>query len=133
MRGLLLAGDTERSAALRHEIPIAIGDPLLFAEVDGRSYVLTTRLERDRVQREIELRAVRGAGINEAIVPADFPLGLGDRLREEGIVLTVDDAAVELRRRTKSPVELEGIRVAQHAAEAGMAAASQLLARAERG
>ena len=53
MRGLLLAGDPERSAALRHEIPIAIGDPLLFAEVDGRRYVLTTRLERDRVQREL--------------------------------------------------------------------------------
>ena len=163
MRGLLLAGDPERSAALRHEIPIAIGDPLLFAEVDGRRYVLTTRLESDRVQRElpdaqlldyfelgykelvesgmsmheagreIELRAVRETGISEAIVPADFPLGLGDRLREEGIVLTVDDAAVELRRRAKSPVELEGIRVAQQAAEAGMAAASRLLALAGRG
>jgi len=163
MRGLLLAGDPERSAALRHEIPIAIGDPLLFADVDGRRYVLTTRLEKDRVQRqlpdaqlldyfelgykelvegglsmheagrEVEVRAVRETRISEAIVPGDFPLGLGDRLREEGIVLTVDDAAVELRRRTKSPVELEGIRIAQHAAEAGMAAASQLLARAERG
>src|SRR4249920_161566 len=117
MRGLLLAGDTERSAALRHEIPVPIGDPLLFAEVDGRRYVLTTRLESDRVQRElpdakmldyfdlgykdlvesglsmneagreVELRAVREIGISDAIVPADFPLGLGDRLREDGIVL----------------------------------------------
>ena len=163
MRGLLLAGDTERSAALRHEIPVPIGDPLLYAEVDGRLYVLTTRLEADRVQselpdaklldyfelgykelvesglsmneasREVELRAVREIGISEAIVPADFPLGLGDRLREDGIVLTVDDAAVELRRRAKTPVELEGIRIAQRAAEAGMAAASELLARAQPG
>src|SRR5215468_911834 len=53
MRGLLLAGDTERSAALRHEIPVPIGDPLLFGEVDGRRYVLTTRLESDRIQREL--------------------------------------------------------------------------------
>ena len=163
MRGLLLAGDTERSAALRHEIPVPIGDPLLYAEVDGRLYVLTTRLEADRVQselpdaklldyfelgykelvenglsmneasREVELRAVREIGISEAIVPADFPLGLGDRLREDGIVLTVDDAAVELRRRAKTPVEIEGIRVAQRAAEAGMSAASELLARAQPG
>ena len=44
MRGLLLSGDTERSAALRHEIPIAIIDSLLFAEVDGRQYVLTSHL-----------------------------------------------------------------------------------------
>jgi Xaa-Pro aminopeptidase len=163
MRGLLLAGDTERSAALRHEIPIPIGDPLLFADVGGRRYVLTTRLESGRVQRElpdaeildffdlgykelvesgltmheagleVEARVVRDIGISEAIVPADFPLALGDRLRQDGVVLTVDVAAVELRRRSKTPVELEGIRVAQRAAEAGMAAASELLARAQPG
>ena len=163
MRGLLLAGDTERSAALRHEIPVPIGDPLLFADVDGRRYVLTTRLESGRVQRElpdvkildffdlgykelvesgltmheagreIEIRAVREIGINEAIVPGDFPLALGDRLREEGVALTVDETAVALRRRSKSPVEIEGIRIAQRAAEAGMAAASELIARAQPG
>ena len=83
--------------------------------------------------REVEARAVREIGITEAIVPADFPLGLGDRLREEGVVLTVDDAAVERRRRSKTPVELDGIRIAQRAAEAGMAAASELLARARPG
>src|SRR5262245_55728862 len=160
MRGLLLCGDTMRSAALRHEIPVPIIDPLLFAEVDGRRYVLTNRLERDQVQRElpdaevldffelgyrelvetgltmaeagreVEARAVREIGLTEAIVPADFPLGLGDRLREDGVALTVDDAAVDLRRRAKTPVELEGIRIAQRAAEAGMAAASRLLASA---
>ena len=160
MRGLLLSGDTERSPALRHEIPIAIIDSLLFAEVDGRQYVLTSHLERERVKRalpaaelldyfelgykehvetgmsateggrEVEARAVRQIGIEEAIVPGDFPLALGDRLRQDGVVLTVDDDAVELRRRAKSPVELEGIRAAQRAAEAGMAAACELLANA---
>ena len=160
MGGLLLYGDTERSAAMRHEVPIAIIDPFLFAEVDRRRYVLTTQLESDRVKRvlddvevldyielgfrelvkggmafadagrEIEARAMREIGIREAVVPGDFPLALGDRLREDGIVLTVDDAAVELRRRAKSAEELEGIRVAARAAEAGMAAAAALLARA---
>jgi Xaa-Pro aminopeptidase len=160
MRGLLLFGDTERSAALRHEIPIAIIDPLLFAEVDGRQYVLTSALEHARIRRalpdaevldyfefgykelvergmrfvdagrEAEARAVRQIGIEEAIVPGDFPLALGDRLREDGVILTVDDAAVELRRRAKTPAELDGIRAAQRAAEAGMTAACELLARA---
>jgi Xaa-Pro aminopeptidase len=158
--GLLLYGDTERSAALRHEIPIAIGDPFLFAEVDGRRYVLTSHLESARVKRvlpdaelldyfelgykelvaggmsfteasrETEARAVQQIGIGEAIVPGDFPLALGDRLRENGVVLTVDDAAVDLRRRAKAPAELDGIRAAQRAAEAGMTAACELLARA---
>ena len=81
--------------------------------------------------REVEARAVREIGVEEAIVPGDFPLALGDRLRENGVVLTVDDAAVHLRRRAKSPVELDGIRVAQKAAEAGMTAAREVLAGAE--
>jgi Xaa-Pro aminopeptidase len=161
MAPLLLQGDTERSAALRHEIPLAIIDPLLFAEVDGRTYVLTSFLEAERVKRvlpdaelldffelgykelvrdgmslwdaarEVEARAVREIGLTEAIVPGDFPLGLGDRLRQDGVVLTVDDAAVDLRRRTKTPAELDGMRAAQRAAEAAMAAAAGLLARAE--
>jgi Xaa-Pro aminopeptidase len=160
MPGLLLYGDTIRSAAVRHEIPLAIIDPVLFAEVDGRRYVLTTHLERERVKellpdvevleyfelgfkelvergvsfadagREAEARAVQQIGIEEAIVPGDFPLGLGDRLREDGVVLAVDDAAVELRRRAKTATELDGIRAAQRAAEAGMTAACELLARA---
>jgi Xaa-Pro aminopeptidase len=161
MPALLLYGDTERSAALRHEIPLGIMDPLLFAEVDGRRYVLTSFLEAERVKRvlpgvelldyfelgykdlvrdgmsfqdaarEVEARAVREIGLAEAIVPGDFPLGLGDRLRQDGVVLTVDDAAVDLRRRAKTQAELDGMRAAQRAAEAAMAAACELLARAE--
>jgi Xaa-Pro aminopeptidase len=161
MPGLLLFGDTERAAALRHEIPVAIIDPLLFAEVDGRRYVLTSMLERDRVaralpdaevldffafgyrelvrdgmpadaaEREAVTRAVRHLGIRAAIVPGDFPLGLGDRLREDGVLLTVDDETVARRRRAKAAAELVGIRAAQRAAEAGMTAARELLSRAE--
>jgi Xaa-Pro aminopeptidase len=160
---LLLYGDTERSAALRHEIPLAIGDPFLFAEVDGRRYVLTNHLESERIKRalpdaellhyfelgykelvshgmslpdasrEVEARAVREIGLGEAVVPGDFPLGLGDRLRLDGVVLTVDDAAVDLRRRVKTPAELDGIRAARRAAEAGMSAAAALLARGQPG
>jgi Xaa-Pro aminopeptidase len=160
MPGLLLFGDTERSAALRHEIPIAILDAVLFAEVDGRRYVLTSWLERERVtralpeaeildwfalgfkdlvarglsaveaEREVVARAVREVGIRQAIVPGDFPLGLGDGLRAAGVTLTVDDDAVEARRRAKAGAELDGIRAAQRAAEAGMGAARALLARA---
>ena len=163
MRGLLLYGDTVRAPALRHELPIAIIDPVLFAEVDGRRYVLTSHLERERIKhalpeaelldyvelgyrkfvqqgmsmleagREVEARAVQEIGIEEAVVPGDFPLALGDRLRRGGVVLTVDDAAVELRRRAKSSVELEGIRTAQRAAEAAMAAAADVLARSAPG
>jgi Xaa-Pro aminopeptidase len=159
MSALLLFGDTESSAALRHEIPLGVMDPLLFAEVDGRRVVVTSILERARMTRavpdaevldyfafglkdlvkgglsqtaairETVARAVRELGIEEAIVPGDFPLALGDRLRHDQVALTVDDAAVESRRRAKTSAELNGIRAAQRAAEAGMTAARNLLSR----
>ena len=161
MTALLMHGDTERSAALRHEVPVAIGDPFLFAEVGGRPYVVTSSLEAARVQEalpeaevvdyaelgfhellqgeatraEVELElAVRGVqriGLHEAVVPGDFPLAVADRLRAEGITLLVDDRVVAERRRAKSTAELGGIARAQAAAEAGMAAAARLLRSAD--
>jgi Xaa-Pro aminopeptidase len=159
----LLFGDTERTPALRHEVPVAIGDPLLYAELDGRSVVLTSRLERQRVeaampqaeildfyehglkelledglsrrdaQLEVVTRVVAELGVEEAIVPSAFPVGLADRLRAGGVALRVDDEAIDARRRAKQGAELDGIRTAQRAAEAGMAASAALLARAEPG
>ncbi len=163
MPALLLYGDTERSPAMRHEVPVAIGDGLLLAEVDGRMAILTSWLERDRIaavlpdaeivdffalgmralteegmtrleaEREVVLRAVRQLGIGEAIVPGDFPVAIADRLRADGITLTVDDESVARRRRVKAGAELEGVRAAQRAAHAATARAAELLARAEIG
>ncbi|MDX6715964.1 MAG: Xaa-Pro aminopeptidase [Baekduia sp.] len=161
MTDLLLYGDTERSAALRHELPIVVGDPFLFAEVGGRTTLLTNTLERERMAAarpdaelieatdlgfhellrggqsrdqillELVSRAVAQLGIREAIVDPEFPVAVADRLRADGVVLTPDHAAVAQRRRVKSPAELAGIRVAQRAAEAGMAAAAAVLREAE--
>jgi Xaa-Pro aminopeptidase len=161
MTDLLLYGDTERSAALRHELPIVVGDPFLFAEVGGRTILLTNTLERERMAAarpdaelieatdlgfhellrggqsrdeillELVSRAVAQLGVREAIVDPQFPVAVADRLRADGVVLRPDHAAVAQRRRVKSPAELAGIRVAQRAAEAGMAAAAAVLREAE--
>ncbi|MFZ1994481.1 MAG: hypothetical protein WAU75_10245, partial [Solirubrobacteraceae bacterium] len=138
MPALLLYGDTERSPAMRHEIPVGIGDALLFAEVDGRKAILTSWLERDRIaavlpdaelldfidlgmralveegmsrlgaEREVVLRAVTQLGIGDAVIPGDFPVAIADRLRADGIALTIDDDLVAARRRVKAGAELEG-------------------------
>lgn len=160
MANFLFYGDTGRSAAMRHELPIVIVDPFLLAVVDERVHVVVSGLERDRVaaavpdtvvhdiaglgfgellesgmssyQIELEL-AARGAaalGIGAAIADPDMPVAVADRLRSDGIVLTVDHDAVAARRRVKSAAELAGIRSAQAAAEAGMRAAAALLRRA---
>jgi len=159
----LLFGDTQRFAALRHEVPIAIIDPLMWAEADGRPVILTSMLERDRIaaalpkaeildfvafgirelreqglsyaaaEREVAARVARHLGLTEVVVPGEFPVALADRLRTDGVRVTVDDEAFHVRRRAKSASELAGIQVAQRAAERGVAAAAGLLAAAEPG
>ena len=77
MTTLMLFGDTERSAALRHEVPIAIGDSLLWMELDGRYRDPHEQLERDRIARALPdaeildfvafgLRELRRAGYSDA-------------------------------------------------------------------
>ena len=161
MPDLLIHADTERSATLRHEVPIAIGDAFTWMEVGGRVVAVTNALEEERMTRvmpgaelftvdelgyrelqrdgvprhEAQLvvveRAVERAGLEEAVVPGDFPLEVADRLRAKGIALTPDATLFADRRRVKSPAEMEGIRSAQRAADAGMRAAAALLARAD--
>jgi hypothetical protein len=46
---LLLYGDTEHSAAMRHEVPIAILDPFLYASDQDRAWIMCSGLERRRV------------------------------------------------------------------------------------
>jgi Xaa-Pro aminopeptidase len=152
--------DTYRSPELRHEVPIGIPDPFLYAEQDGAKHIAIGAMEIPRlaelglfelhpseeygsdeliasglsypeVRQEVVLRAVKGLGITSAVVPETFPLWLADRLRAEGIELTVDHDFFDGRRRVKSEAELAGIRRAQRAAEAGMDAARDLLRRAK--
>jgi Xaa-Pro aminopeptidase len=160
MPDVLIYADTYRSPELRHEVPIGIPDPFLYAEQDGAKHIAIGAMEIPRlaelglfelhpseeygsdeliasglsypeVRQEVVLRAVKGLGITSAVVPETFPVWLADRLRAEGIELTVDHDFFDGRRRVKSEAELAGIRRAQRAAEAGMDAARDLLRRAK--
>lgn len=156
----LIYGDSERSAALRHEVPIAIIDEFLFARIDDVPHVMVSVIERDRVAAalpeaklydlndlglpelresgkpphevwvELASRAAAAMGVTEAAVDPEFPILIADRLRADGIELRPDPELFEARRRVKSAPELDGVRRAQRAAEAGMAAAERLLASA---
>jgi Xaa-Pro aminopeptidase len=156
----LFHGDTERSAAMRHELPVAIGDPFLLGIVGGRMHVMASTLERTRIasaapnavlhdiadlgfyellesgmsyhELDLELasRAAAAMGVGEAVVDPEMPVAVADRLRSDGIVVNPDHEAIAARRRVKSGAELAGIRRAQAAAEAGMSAAAALLRQA---
>ncbi len=51
MDDVLIVGDTERSAELRHEVPVAIGDPFVYAEVGGRRVAVVWSVEGDRIAK----------------------------------------------------------------------------------
>ena len=72
---------------------------------------------------------MRALGVEQAIVPASFPVLTADRLRAAGVELTPDRESFDRRRRVKTGAELAGVRRAQAAAEAGMAAGRDLLRR----
>jgi len=149
MPDVLMYADTYRSPELRHEVPIGIPDPFLYAEKDGVKHIAIGAMEIPRLaelglfelhpseefgsdelmrsglsygelRQEVAVRAVKAFGITSAVVPDAFPLWLADRLRAEGVELTVDGELFDDRRRVKTEAELVGIRRAQRAAEAGM-------------
>jgi len=159
---VLIYADSLRSPEMRHEVPIAIPDPFLYAERNGERHVVASSFEldriaevapdlqimpleefgvddlyaqglsRDEIDLEVVLRAARRYGIEQAAVPATFPLELADHLRANGIQVSADREQFVSRRRVKNEAELAGIRRAQRAAEAAMTAARDLLRGAER-
>jgi Xaa-Pro aminopeptidase len=157
---VVIVADTFRSPELRHEVPLGIPDPFLYVEKDSKKHIVIGSMEIPRLAElglfelhapeefgydellksgrrpheiadELQLRALRSLGVEHAVVPKTFPLAVADHLRANGIGLAVDRDFFDDRRRVKSEYELEGIRRAQTAAEAGMEAARDLLGRAK--
>jgi Xaa-Pro aminopeptidase len=156
---VVIYADTVRSPELRHELPLTIPDPILYLERNGSRHVVSSALEvprlrelhglevhpleefgfdelvkqgleREQILLEVTTRAIRELGVEQASVPATFPLEVADHLRANGIELAPAGELFRERRRAKNEHELAGIRRAQKAAEAGMQAASRLLRRA---
>ena len=162
MPDVLIVADTVRSPELRHEVPLAVPDPFLYAEVGGKRSVVVSSLEAGRIRdlgtdlevltledagrdellkrgldayahdREMYLSACRLLGLERAVTPTGFPLGHGDFLRSQGIELTADQRFFDERRRVKTEHELAGIRRACRAVEAGIAVGVELLRKAQR-
>jgi Xaa-Pro aminopeptidase len=153
---VLIYGDSVRTPALRHEVPVAIGDPFLYLETNGTRAVTASSLERPRlegaggfeligleelgwdeliasgrprwdIEMEVAARAVEKLGLSQASVPAEFPVELADRLRARGIEVRADHEEFARRRRSKNAAEIAGIRGAQAAADAAMGRAAEML------
>jgi Xaa-Pro aminopeptidase len=121
MPDVLIYGDTIRSPDMRHELPLVVPDPFLYAEVGGSRHAVVSSLEQRRIAEldpRITLHALEEFGIDELLAGGAERHGIEHRLFES-------------RRRVKTEAELTGIRRAQAAAEAGMRAARDLLREAQ--
>jgi Xaa-Pro aminopeptidase len=162
MTDVLIVADTVRSPELRHEVPLAVPDPFLYAEVEGKRSVMISSLEASRVndlglglevltyedvgsddllkqgldayefELALYLNACRELGVTAVTAPNGFPLGIAEHLRANGIELAPDQRFFDARRRVKNEHELAGIRRACRAVEAGVAAGVELLRSAKR-
>jgi Xaa-Pro aminopeptidase len=156
MPNVLIFADTVRSPELRHEVPVAVPDPFIYAEQTGARYAFVGSMEVPRLQeldglraipleelnydelidqgmrffeieRELVVRACRRLGVADAVTPRTFPLEIADHLRANGISVSADGDLFDLRRRAKTESELAGIRRALRAAETAMDAIRERL------
>src|SRR5947209_20341704 len=106
MPDVLIFGETTTSPAMRHEVPVSIGDDFVYLEHGGTKLVAVSSLEtprlggngldvrafedfgyddlleqglnREQALVEIALRACREAGVTSAVVPSEFPVSVAD-------------------------------------------------------
>ena len=156
MPNVVMFADTIRSPELRHEVPVTVPDPIIYVETNGSRIVYSGSLEVPRLRDldglevvpfqeigqdelrkaglswheldlELTLRACRHAGVTDAVAPRGFPLAVADHLRANGVEVRAEGEVFDLRRRSKTPAEIEGIRRAQRACEQAMDRVREIL------
>ena len=133
---VLIHGDTHRSAALRHELPLGIIDAFSYFELDGRRVAVIASMEAsriaevapdveiidpyelgldelvqrgmrwDEVEPELCARAAQRLEADRLVVPANLPVSVADRLRADGVDVVPDEREFIRRRRAKTQAEI---------------------------
>ena len=154
-RAKFIVASSEASADILYATHFRAPDAFLFVEAKGRTAVLLSDLEVDRGRREAKVDDVvsyselekevqdtkkrkpsyakvvaaflKSRGAKQAVVPADFPLGLARSLKKEKIRLRPAKASFFPEREIKTPREVKAIEAALRVAEAGLARAMEIL------
>ena len=145
---LLMVGSSERCANLFYATRFRAPGPFVFLWTPNEKIMLAHNLEIDRARDQacvnrvlpytqyekrakertqerpdgnaVLLELLRDLGLGTLQVPADFPLGTADFLRKEGIELAIAAEPLFPQRKIKDATEIENVRRAMRAAEAGM-------------
>lgn len=157
--GLLIVGDSERSADLYYATRFMAPDPFVFLWTTAGRTLMVGDLELDRARQQAQVDEVvassryeaelkeRGhtrpgqtdllvalledRGLARLKVPPDFPLQTADALRAAGLQLQAAAAPLLPQRLNKTAVEVEAVRAAMAASEEAMEAAIAAIAAAD--
>jgi len=156
---LLLIGDSERCADLYYATRFRAPDTFVFVWTAAEKILMIGDLELDRARTQAEvdrvvahshyerqlkrqggaqpgfhdflLALLQDLGVKKLRVPADFPLGTADFLRQARLQLQVAAPPFFPQRQIKTVPEVEAIRRAVGVAEQGMGKAIAILHQAE--
>ncbi len=151
----LIVAASERDANLLYATRFSAPDPFILLIHRGRKLLVTSDLEIDRARRQAQVHSVIARSrlerqldelkettvdtasvlglllsqqnIRSVWVPHDFPLGLAEKLRANGVRLRVKPGPFFQERECKENSEIRQIEKALRAAEAGMEAAIEMI------
>src|SRR5688500_5073855 len=102
-----------------------------FNDLGMEELVKSSSFPKESMIDELAVRALERLGVFGVTVPGSFRLATADDLRDKGIEINIDIDEWKMRRRRKSPWEIEGIERAQRAADTAMMTAARMLRDAE--
>jgi len=154
----LIIGDSHTNSDLYYATRFVVGIPVIYLNVDGEKVLLVNNLEYGRAGDEAKVDSLLSTtpyeeklrelgrppsmaalldlflqerGIKRLLVPASFPLGYAERLREFGYEFEVSPDPFIPERIIKTPEEIASIVEVQGYAEEAMGIAAELLRSAD--
>lgn len=152
---LLIVADSDHDANMLYAVGMFVPDPFIYLRLRGRCHIVVNDLEIDRARRQaghcrvlswsacvkqLHQAGVKKTGfariiqlllkphrIKKVSVPASFPLGLAQELRDLKIKLKVRPGGLFPGRELKSAAEVKKISAALIMAEVGLAEGIQAL------
>lgn len=142
----LLVGSGENCSDIRYATGISTPDDFIYFEYRQNRCAILSPLEIDRARASVKPGVLvapessYGSKLIEIIsaiaaecncttftVPADFPLGIADQMRSNGLAVIPEEKSFFPEREFKTAAEVTAITEAQRAAEAGLARAIDVL------
>lgn len=156
---ILIIAASERDSNLYYATQFLAPDPFIFTEIRGRKILLMNELELDRAREQASVHEViptskivgklrksgvksitaaemvhfllKERGVNQLLVPADFPIEYADALRRKGYHIRHKEDPFYEKRLIKSKKEVEAITQTQRQTERAVGEAIRILKKAK--